>query len=59
MDRITIIGLGYIGSSLGMAIKNAYGNKVEVVGYDGERRVHNQATKIGSPLSTMLTFSLC
>lgn len=48
MDRITIIGLGYIGSSLGMAIRNAYGNKVEVVGYDGERRVHNQATKIGA-----------
>ena len=48
MERITIIGLGYIGSSLGMAIRAAHGNKVEVVGYDGERRVHNQATKIGA-----------
>ena len=48
MDRITIIGLGYIGSSLGMALKSVHGNKIEVVGYDGERKVHNQATKIGA-----------
>ena len=28
MDRITIIGLGYIGSSLGMALKSVHGNKM-------------------------------
>ncbi len=48
MERITIIGLGYIGASLGLALRAAYGNKLEVIGYDGERKVHNQAQKIGA-----------
>ncbi len=48
MEQVTIIGLGYIGSSLGMALKASYGKKLHVIGYDGERKIHNQAQKNGS-----------
>ncbi len=48
MRRITIIGLGLIGSSMGMAIRNKYGDEVEIVGYDAVQQPHNEARKIGA-----------
>lgn len=46
MQRISIIGLGLIGSSLGKALK-ARGRDLEVIGYDSDSKVHNRAKKDG------------
>ncbi|MBM3957978.1 MAG: prephenate dehydrogenase/arogenate dehydrogenase family protein, partial [Gemmatimonadetes bacterium] len=48
MRRITIIGTGFIGSSMGMALREAYRGKVEVVGYDADTKVHDRARKSGA-----------
>jgi len=48
MERITIIGLGMIGTSMGMALREAHRNKVEIIGYDADTKVHNRATKTGA-----------
>jgi len=48
MDRITIIGTGFIGSSMGMALREAYRGKAEIVGYDADTKVHNRAKKAGA-----------
>ena len=47
MPQITIIGLGVVGGSLGLALREAYSGKAEVVGYDSESKVHNRAKKAG------------
>lgn len=47
MQRIAIIGLGLIGSSIGLALK-ARAKDIEVVGYDIETKVQNQAKKDGA-----------
>ena len=44
MSKITIIGLGLIGTSIGMALRKAKVN-VEVVGHDRDRGTANQAQK--------------
>ena len=48
MDRITIIGTGIMGSSMGMALRDAYRGKAEIVGYDADTKVHNRAKKSGA-----------
>jgi len=45
--RITIVGLGFIGGSIGLALHRA-GGDFEVVGHDRERGTANQAKKIGA-----------
>jgi prephenate dehydrogenase len=47
-NKITIIGLGLIGGSLGLALKAAGMQGVEIVGHDRERGVEKQAEKIGA-----------
>jgi prephenate dehydrogenase len=46
--RITIIGTGLIGGSLGMAIRAAKLPGLEVVGHDADRGAANQAEKLGA-----------
>jgi prephenate dehydrogenase len=46
--RITIIGLGLIGGSLGLALKAAGLPEVEIVGHNRHRDVANKARKIGA-----------
>lgn len=48
MPRITIIGLGLIGGSLGLALKRAPLKGLEVVGYDIDRGVSGRARKRGA-----------
>lgn len=47
MTQVTIIGLGLIGSSIGMAIRSARKN-VTVVGFDHNSAVQGRAKKIGA-----------
>ena len=47
MDKITILGMGLIGSSLGMALKKAQVS-AKIVGYDRERGVANRAQRAGA-----------
>ena len=51
MDKITIIGTGLIGTSLGMALKKAQ-IKAEIVGSDRDRGIANRAQKMGGADST-------
>ena len=46
--RIAIIGLGLIGGSLGLAVKGARLDNLEVVGYDGEWGVGPKAQRLGA-----------
>jgi prephenate dehydrogenase len=46
--KITIIGLGLIGGSLGLALKAAGLNGVEIVGHDRDHGTENQAKRIGA-----------
>jgi prephenate dehydrogenase len=46
--RITIVGTGLIGGSLGMAIRAAKLPGLEVVGHDSDRGAANQAEKVGA-----------
>lgn len=46
--RLTIIGLGLIGGSLGLAIKAAVGDRIEVVGHSRTRESANKAKKMGA-----------
>ena len=48
MDKIAIIGLGLIGGSIGMAIKQANITDMQVVGYDAEVSVGKRAVKRGA-----------
>jgi len=45
-SRITIVGLGFIGGSVGLALRQAEAD-FELVGHDRERGTANQAKKIG------------
>jgi prephenate dehydrogenase len=45
--RITIVGLGFVGGSIGLALHQAEA-EFEVVGHDRERAAANQARKIGA-----------
>ncbi len=48
MERITIIGLGLIGGSLGLALKKVKGKDVEIVGYARRKEVAEAALQIGA-----------
>lgn len=45
MARIAILGLGYIGGSIGLGLKQAKLKKTEIVGYDDWRRARKAAEK--------------
>jgi prephenate dehydrogenase len=45
--RITIVGLGLIGGSIGLALRQT-GNDYEIVGHDREHAVAGQARKLGA-----------
>ena len=47
MDKITIVGMGLIGSSLGLALKKAKVD-AEIVGTDRDRQVTGRAKRIGA-----------
>ena len=49
--HITIVGLGLIGGSIGLALRQA-GNDYEVVGHDREHAVAGQARKLGAVSKT-------
>ena len=48
MNKIAIIGLGLMGGSIGMALKQANLKGLEVVGYDAEHGVGRRAVKLGA-----------
>ena len=47
-QHITIIGLGLIGGSLGLALKAAYGEKIHITGIDKEEASMHQALACGA-----------
>lgn len=51
MDKITIVGMGLIGSSLGLALKKAQ-VEAEIVGTDRDRQVAARALRAGASDST-------
>ena len=53
MERITIIGVGPLGASIGMGLKKRGLNNTEVVISSGDRRVMNAASKIGAADQTI------
>jgi prephenate dehydrogenase len=48
MPRLAIIGLGLIGGSLGLALKRAQLEELEIVGHDAEWGVNGRARKLGA-----------
>ena len=48
MDKVAIIGMGLIGTSLGLAMKRAGMKNVQIVGTDIERRHANKAHNMGA-----------
>ncbi len=48
MARIAILGLGYIGGSIGLGLKKAKLRNTEIVGYDDWRRARRAADKQGA-----------
>ncbi|MSQ22275.1 MAG: prephenate dehydrogenase/arogenate dehydrogenase family protein [Dehalococcoidia bacterium] len=48
MDKIAIIGLGLIGGSIGMALKQANPQGLQVIGYDSEPDAGRKAVKRGA-----------
>lgn len=48
LKRVTIVGLGLIGGSLGLALKAGPGPEVEVIGYDRNRTVAAKARRLGA-----------
>ena len=50
--QVTIIGLGLIGSSMGMALRARHGNGITITGYDSNQEAHDAARKLGAVDST-------
>jgi prephenate dehydrogenase len=48
MERMTIIGLGLIGGSLGLALKAAKLSDIEIVGYDADSIAAGDARRLGA-----------
>ncbi len=48
MEQITIIGLGYIGSSIGYTLRLNHSKRYEVVGFDYESGIQQKADKTGA-----------
>jgi prephenate dehydrogenase len=55
MGKLTIIGLGLIGGSMGLALSRASNVKAEIVGYDREYEVAQRALKAGAVQKAALT----
>jgi prephenate dehydrogenase len=47
MGKLTIVGLGLIGGSIGLALKRAEPRNTEIVGYDKDQEVMTRAHKAG------------
>ena len=37
MKQITIIGLGYIGTSIALSLRTKYGNQIKIIGFDSNQ----------------------
>ena len=48
MVKIAIVGLGVIGSSLGLALKKSNKQNLQIIGFDAEVDVGNKATRLGA-----------
>ena len=48
MPNYTIIGLGRIGTSLGMAIRGRQSGSTRVIGYDAENNAQSLAQRMGA-----------
>jgi UDP-N-acetyl-D-mannosaminuronate dehydrogenase len=48
LERVTIIGLGLIGTSIGLALKDSGILRAEIVGHDLEPSHENKAKKMGA-----------
>ena len=48
MDRIAIIGLGYIGASIGYTLRSNHGKRYRVVGFDYDSKTQQKADKTGA-----------
>lgn len=48
MDRITILGMGPVGASIGLALRRAGLTDTQIVGTDGDRDTLSRASKIGA-----------
>ena len=48
MPNYTIIGLGRIGTSIGMAIRSHQGGKSRVIGYDADNKTQTVAQQMGA-----------
>ena len=48
MKQITIIGLGYIGTSIALSLKTKYGNQITIIGFDSNQDVQRKAKKLGA-----------
>lgn len=57
MERITIIGLGLIGGSIGLALKQARGNGIEIVGHDLNPEAAAKAMVLGAIDKTARTLA--
>ena len=57
MDKIAIIGLGLIGGSIGMALRQTNTPNLEIVGHDIEPRTNRAAVKRGAVDRTALRLS--
>jgi len=57
MNTVTIIGLGYIGSSIGFALRTKYGSKIKITGYDSDQSAQNNAKKVGAVTHTAWNLS--
>ena len=52
VNRLTIIGLGLIGGSLGLALKKAKGDDIEIIGFARRPEVASEAIKRGAVTKT-------
>jgi prephenate dehydrogenase len=48
MDRIAIIGLGFVGASVGYALRARHGRKFTVIGFDHDSEAQRRADKAGA-----------
>ena len=48
MDRIAIIGLGFLGASIGYTLRSRHGKKTTVIGFDHDSDAQRRAEKAGA-----------
>ena len=47
IKQITIIGLGYIGTSIALGLRTKYSNNIKIIGYDSNQDVQRKTKKSG------------